>query len=129
MVNTTPEIAKRETSKGGSQVSVRGYVRRSQKRGQASTKIPKGHRSRIPWDVEPISTFRHFRVRGIIREEERLLVVRSKSRKPKLVGKRWHVLFALEESTFVDVSDFGDCKSCDIASRTSNSRSPKSFVA
>jgi hypothetical protein len=27
MVNTTPEIMKRETPKGGSQVSVRGYVR------------------------------------------------------------------------------------------------------
>jgi hypothetical protein len=26
MVNTTPEIMKRETSKGGSQVSVRGYT-------------------------------------------------------------------------------------------------------
>jgi hypothetical protein len=79
----------------------------SQRRGQASAKIPKGHRSRIPWDVEPISAFRHFRVRGIIREEERLLVVRSKSRKPKLVGNRWHVLVALEQSTFVDVSHFG----------------------
>jgi hypothetical protein len=31
MVNTTPEIAKRETSKGGSQVSVRGYVRQDSK--------------------------------------------------------------------------------------------------
>jgi hypothetical protein len=31
MVNTTPEITKRETPKGGSQVSVRGYVRRKSK--------------------------------------------------------------------------------------------------
>jgi hypothetical protein len=92
-------------------------------------KILKGHRSCIPWDVEPISAFRHFKVQGIIREEEWLLVVRSKSRKPKLVGKRWHVLFTLEESTFVDVSYFDDCKRCDIASRTSKSWSPKYFVA
>jgi hypothetical protein len=129
MVKITLKITKREMSKGGSQVSVRGYVQWSQKRGQDSTKILKGHRSCIPWDIEPILTFQHFRVRGIIREEERLLVVLSKSRKPKLVGKRWNVLFALEESTFVDVLDFGDCKSCDIASRNSNSRSTKYFMA
>jgi hypothetical protein len=64
MVNTTPEIMKRETPKGGSQVSVRGYVRQSQKRGQASVKIPKGHRSRIPWDVEPISDILTFQSSG-----------------------------------------------------------------
>jgi hypothetical protein len=50
-----------------------------------------------------------------------MLVVRSKSRKTKLVGNRWHVLFALEESTSIDVSDFDACKSCDIAPGISNS--------
>jgi hypothetical protein len=33
MVNTIPKIVKRETPKGGSQVSVRGYVRRKSKEG------------------------------------------------------------------------------------------------
>jgi hypothetical protein len=34
------------------------------------------------------------------------LVVRSKSKKSKLVGNRWHVLITLEQSTFISVSDF-----------------------
>jgi hypothetical protein len=67
MVNTSPKIVKREMSKGGSQVSVRGYVWRSQKRGQALAKIMKGRRSLIPWEIEPISSYRHFGVQGIIK--------------------------------------------------------------
>jgi hypothetical protein len=35
-----------------------------------------------------------------------MLVVHSKSPKMKLVGNRWHVLVALEQSTFVDISHF-----------------------
>jgi hypothetical protein len=50
-----------------------------------------------------------------------MLVVRSKSRKLELVGNRWHVLVMLEESTFIEISRFSDCKSRGIASRTSNS--------
>jgi hypothetical protein len=97
MVNTNLEITKREKHrKVGPKYQSEDTYSGSQRRGQASVKIPKGHRSRIPWDVEPISAFQHFRVQGIIREEERLLVVRSKSRKSKLVGKKWRVIVALE---------------------------------
>jgi hypothetical protein len=35
------------------------------------------------------------------------LVVRSNSRKSKLVGNGWHVLLALEKSTFIDIFHFG----------------------
>jgi hypothetical protein len=77
---------------------------------QASTKFPKGHRSRISWDVEPISAFHNFRVQGIIREEEQLLAIRSKPRKPKIVGSRWHLFSALKESTFTENWHFGICQ-------------------
>jgi len=59
---------------------------------------------------------RNFKVQGIIREEERLLTVHSKSQKSKLVGNRWHVLVELEGSTLIDILRFDDCKICDIAS-------------
>jgi hypothetical protein len=57
MVNTTPEITKRENRKVGPKYQSEDTCGGSQRRGQASAKIPKGHRSRIPWDVEPISAF------------------------------------------------------------------------
>jgi hypothetical protein len=68
-----------------------------------------------------ISSKVQFQNRGIIEEEEWLLVVRSSPESRKLVGDKWRVLVALEESTFVDISCFGYCKNCGIASRTSNS--------
>jgi hypothetical protein len=52
-------------------------------------------RSLIPWEIEPISSYRHFGVQGIIKGRGTILAIRSKSRKPKL-GDRWHVLVALE---------------------------------
>jgi hypothetical protein len=71
MVNTTPEIAKREKRrKVGPKYQSEDTCSVSQRRGQALEKISKGHRSRIPWDIEPILAFRHFGVRGILREEE-----------------------------------------------------------
>ena len=117
------------TEKVGPKSQLEGMCGGSKRRGQVLGKISKGHRSRIPWDVEPILAFQNFGVQGIIREEERLLVVHSKSQKMKLVGNRWHVLIALEQSTIVDISCFGDCKSGGIALRTSNSRSSKYFMA
>jgi hypothetical protein len=124
------QIAKeRNAEKVGPKSQSEGTCGGSKRRGQASAKIPKGHRSRIPWDVEPISAFQNFRVRGIIREEERLLVVRSKSRKPKLVGNRWHVFahWRSQPSLTFRISAFA--KSCGNTSGLSNSRNPKSFVA
>jgi hypothetical protein len=73
MVNTTPKIMKREMPKVGPKYQSEDTCGGSQRSGQGSAKIPKGRRSRQR---------RNFRIRGIIREEERLLVVRSSPEKP-----------------------------------------------
>jgi hypothetical protein len=101
---------KGNAEKVGPKSQSEGMCSESKRRGQALAKISKGHRSHIPWDVDPILAFQHFGFWGIIREEERLLVVRSKSRKMKVVGNRWHVRITLEQSTFVDVSHFDICQ-------------------
>jgi hypothetical protein len=67
------------TEKVGPKSQSKGMCSGSKRRGLALAKIPKGHQSHIPWDIEPISAFQHFGVWGIIREDEQLVVVRSKS--------------------------------------------------
>jgi hypothetical protein len=79
-VNTTPEITKRETSKGG--VSVRGYVDGSSKEGSSFDENPE-RPSISPWE----KAFRNFRVRGIIRKRNDCWVSSLKAQSPEVKSR------------------------------------------